>query len=406
MWPTTDFVHCRSLIIIIITRFLHRRRIQLLILITVIAYTTILSPTLLSSLGPRGDHPHVNLSTLQHKSRDVCSQHKQQVYSPFTSRNRTKDCNNNYCVIIVVTVNSGFYDFFMNWHRHFERAVLQSPRQVGDAVNSNPKGNQTIDLTRLPFLMVIAEDNEIYDKLLSLPLSKEHDNIAIILGTHATREYSTSEAADYDSPNYKSLVSYRATHLLNLVCSLPEGDRFMKFESSLDEWNKWIVIYSDIDTVWLKNPIPIIQSSLFEFANTSEILSPLPQSLWPKYDILASVDDRNYSNFDTYYCTGFLVIACTSSSVVFLARWENELRLNPQLNQPIFNSLLQTQHSDYTQPRHGQLSEVEFPPGRLFFDRDKTRMEVREQTVVVHNNYIVGHDSKKKRFEEYGLWLL
>jgi hypothetical protein len=254
--------------------------------------------------------------------------------------------------------------------------------------------------------VVIAEDNEIYDKLLSLPLSKEHDNISIFLGAHATRQYSKNEAADYDSPNYKSLVSDRATHLLNLVCGLPGEDQFINNVSSLDEWNKWIVIYSDIDTVWLKNPIPIIQSSLFESANASKLRSPVPQQLWPKYDILASVDDRNYSNFETYYCTGFLVIACTPSSIVFLSRWENKLLLNPQLNQPIFNSLLQTQHSNYTQPRHGQLSEVEFPPGRLFFNGVRNRMEVREQTVVVHNNYIVGHDSKKKRFEEYELWVL
>jgi hypothetical protein len=249
----------------------------------------------------------------------------------------------------------GFLDFFTNWYIHYERVVLRSPLRgrVKDVANITETKHQAVNPENLPFLAVIAEDKNVYDKLLSLPLSTE-DNVVIILGARATRQYSNTEAAVYNSSIYRSIVSDRATHLLNLICSLPEKDQSNKLWS-LDEVNRWVVVYSDIDTVWLEDPVPIIQSTLFEAYDPSDSSSPRQQQLL-KYDILASVEERNVRGYETYYCTGFLVFACTPSSISFLSRWEKELQLNPQLNQPIFNSLLQKQQSGYTHPRYGELS--------------------------------------------------
>ena len=35
----------------------------------------------------------------------------------------------------------------------------------------------------------------------------------------------------------------------------------------------------------------------------------------------------------------------------------------------------------------------------MYFDRS-----MRSNVVVVHNNYIIGHDNKVKRFKSVGLW--
>jgi hypothetical protein len=265
------------------------------------------------------------------------------------------------CYAVVVTVNMGFYDFFLNWHHHYTKLNLED--------NATPNRNYTT------LLVVIAEDTEIYNKLLSYPFN----NTEIILGAN-----SVSYAADYDSVAYKSLVSERASHLLNLICGFQPSAR------NKTDWNGWIVVYSDIDTVWLQDPIPIIDTTLFrtDGGNLQKI---------PKYDILASIDDHTATH-PNYYCTGFLIVASTAHSINFLSQWEQELK-SPRLNQPIFNKLI---HEQSTTIRHGFLAEEKFPSGKLFFNT--TKRETMEEMVVVHNNYIVGREKKRRRFEEYGLW--
>lgn len=130
----------------------------------------------------------------------------------------------------------------------------------------------------------------------------------------------------------------------------------------------------------------------------------------PKYDILAAVDDHDYGGVSTYYCTGFLVMAHTHATISFLSYWEKELQANPQLNQPIFNTILQLS-PELAEVRHRGLDETRFPPGRLYFDKwmkeggKSEQRNKKEAIIVVHNNYIIGHDAKKKRFEEHGLWM-
>ena len=201
----------------------------------------------------------------------------------------------------------------------------------------------------------------------------------------------------------QSLVSTRATHLLNLICSLrgPEESLVGANEAIIaneDAKRDIIIVYSDVDTVWLKDPLPYIQAAMM----IGDESAP--------YDLLAAVDDRDYWCVEDYYCTGFLVIAQSSASISFLSHWEKELIYAPQLNQPVFNTVLRS--PGLPKIRHGGLGEVEFPPGRLYFDQwskegggGELGRRKKAKTVVVHNNYIIGHDAKRKRFEEHGLWI-
>jgi len=320
--------------------------------------TAIIFSTLVIFMGKTKQHVATNTNDHQSKRQqilDICSR---DVY------NINAACEAERCYVVVVTINMGFYDFFLNWF-HYYNASLH---------NNSIRGI---------WLAVIAEDNEVYQNMQLLNL----DNFAVI--SSAVKQ-DVGSAEDYDSVGYKSLVSGRANHLLNLICGL-NGHATTTEQPSIDLNDRWITIYSDIDTVWLKNPIPIIQANL------------LGENQSLQYDILAGVDDHNFEGYENYYCTGLLVLTNTPQSILFLSRWEEKLKTNPQLNQPVFNHLLQRE--DQFSLLYTGLDEILFPPGRTFFDGSTSKDDLLSQTVVVHNNYIIGRDSKKKRFKDYGLWI-
>ncbi len=48
-----------------------------------------------------------------------------------------------------------------------------------------------------------------------------------------------------------------------------------------------------------------------------------------------------------------------------------------------------------------------FPPGNIFFEHPYEEGYPQldyEDIVIVHNNWIVGHDSKRERFQQHHLW--
>jgi hypothetical protein len=282
---------------------------------------------------------------------------------------------------ITLTVNSGYFDFFINWHHYYTEHTTNNH-------NSNN------------ILIIIAEDSLIYTKLQTM-FQDDDGNTIVLPGYDVTTTNSNqssnmmhnSNAEDYDSIKYKSLVSTRATHLLNLICSFKATTTT---RPTTNDKKDIIIIYSDVDTVLVKDPFPYIDNMLSSSSSTS----------YTQYDILAAIDDHDYGGVSDYYCTGFIVIVQTHASISFLAQWEKELITKPQLNQPIFNTILR---STKIPIKHAGLGEIEFAPGRLYFNVWEKEGGIVEQTkkekaIFVHNNYIVGHDAKRKRFEENGLW--
>ena len=50
-----------------------------------------------------------------------------------------------------------------------------------------------------------------------------------------------------------------------------------------------------------------------------------------------------------------------------------------------------------------------FPPGLRFFGDQmsfRSKMPPGSHPVVVHNNYVIGHSKKVKRFEHFNLWFV
>ena len=78
--------------------------------------------------------------------------------------------------------------------------------------------------------------------------------------------------------------------------------------------------------------------------------------------------------------------------------WETKLQDKPQVNQPIFNAILH-KHSIV---KPFALSRNTFPSG-LVFDSKYAQSKL-DEAVVVHNNFIQGHDAKKYRFVKHNLW--
>lgn len=247
--------------------------------------------------------------------------------------------------IILLEVNNGYLDFFQNWWRHF--LLLQATIPV----------------------VVIAQDDTVFQTLTST-LGKEHSSSLLIIERSLTLTTADTSVM-YDSPSYHTLVSGRATHILQ---KLQQGQN---------------IIYTDTDTVWVKDPFPYL------------ILSNDQQP-----DMILQVDNQQYDGVSPYYCTGLMAIVANKHTIQLFDDWQAQLQKKPQLNQPIFNRLL---HQPLRTLTHQPLPRIEFPGGNLYFTgRSDEGMRYptaqRAQAVAVHNNYIQGHDAKKKRFQDAGLW--
>lgn len=195
-------------------------------------------------------------------------------------------------------------------------------------------------------VVVVAEDDHVYQQL---------QNYSGILLDKSNLNFDGSHS--YNTKKYKEMVSTRPKHILKYL------------EMGND------ILYTDIDTVWLADPTIHINAH-------------------PR-DIVAQLDGVDYKG-NSYYCTGFMAIKSNKQTINFMKRWNFELKHKAQLNQPVFNRLIY-QSSNVT---HTGLPRNLFPDGKQYFEvmKDKT------QVVVVHNNYIIGHDKKKARFEKAHLW--
>ena len=209
-------------------------------------------------------------------------------------------------------------------------------------------------------VVIVALDDTVKKNIEQDVVSKDPDQFAVadwmVQSTHA--------AVNYDSPEYKKLVSGRASNILSI---LQVGVN---------------VIYSDVDTIWRSSPLPYLTSR-----NDT--------------DLILSVDSQDARGFKPYYCTGFMAVVSNNRTIQFIKDWKVALDRQPQLNQPIFNELLYNQSNDI---RHEPLPLQEFPSGALYFDQFSDTQ--RKEAVVVHANYMIGHESRKSSFQTHHLWML
>ena len=191
-------------------------------------------------------------------------------------------------------------------------------------------------------VVVFAEDKYTYDK---------YSGVEGLDVWHPVNDTGPTSALDYNTLLYKQIVSRRSSHLLRL------------FEAYSH------IIYTDIDTVWLQDPRPYFAGD---------------------YDLWAQMDAPHY------ICTGFMALRKSNDILKLLMLWNNALMQKNQLNQPVFNSLLHESSVKYL-----ELSTVQFPSGQVLWQNIAAKIP---QAVVVHNNFIIGKQSKISRFQQSKLW--
>ncbi|KAL4219904.1 hypothetical protein ACF0H5_020316 [Mactra antiquata] len=221
---------------------------------------------------------------------------------------------------IMLVVNDGFFDFFQNWFQYYKKLALHLP------------------------ITIIADDDIVYEKLKS----------ACSYCSVLRSQLNISEAAGFKDTKYDEIVTTRPLHILGML------------RRGID------VLYVDIDSVWLHNPLTY-------FNNSVECIL--------QFDAPGVI------------CTGFMAFKSNPRTIKLLQQWHKALELKPGKNQPVFNRVFRLNKGLLTCQ---ELSTVHFPSGMQYFKHfsDSDRAKV----VVVHNNWIIGHDVKKERFKTFNLW--
>jgi hypothetical protein len=212
----------------------------------------------------------------------------------------------------------------------FERFYKNPLKCNGMFVEIGALDGLTLNMT----LIVVAEDKLTYTELSD---SVHWVTLNTSIGTDLP-----AHAFDYDTASFKSLVSRRPDHILRVLRLHPK------------------VIYTDIDTIWLRDPRPFLDGDYDFWGGLDDIIDDLP-----------------------YFTTGFLAFAATPNSLKLLQNWRISLEQKRQLNQPVFNDLVKIQQvSSFNLPRR------EFPSGNLFFDRNLYRRDIQKNPTLQRHIFL------------------
>lgn len=227
---------------------------------------------------------------------------------------------------ILLTINNAFFDFYLNWLWHYQQLHLSPDISV----------------------IVVAEDNTVYQKLKALKTQK--------FTVRRSDMDPINSSLVFDTPLFKKYMARRAVYVLEYL------------QKGVD------VLHVDVDSVWLKNPFPFLVGD---------------------YDIWGQVDRPA-----DLICIGFLAFKTNAIVKKFVKLWIDKLEslAYKRSDQDVFNDL----RSNKTDLKINKLPIYQFPSGQLYFERFDN--VTRGKAVVVHNNWIIGHDQKRDRFKKFGLW--
>eukprot|EP00873_Tetraselmis_striata_P021713 jgi/Tetstr1/441977/TSEL_030182.t1 len=133
------------------------------------------------------------------------------------------------------------------------------------------------------------------------------------------------------------------------------------------------VLYSDVDAVWRRDPLPSLRPLLEGF------------------DVVGAQD--------TYLvCTGFFMLSTRSKEVqALLSEWDAAISHGKVVNQYVFNEKLKA----HPRLRVHRLPHELFPSGMEFFHKKRHA----GSALVVHANYFQGQDAKRGKLREASLWV-
>lgn len=236
---------------------------------------------------------------------------------------------NNACrpypgkLVLLVSVNHEMVDFFSQWHASASKFLN----------------------TSCMHLKVMAEDEAARKHLTQLVEQKGWD-----LDIHMDHIPSASTMQlPFGSAKYNALVDRRPLYIKDL---LDQG---------------CTSFYVDIDTIWKKNPF-------------TEILAK-----GKGQNDFYGIKDTSRETDKPSYCTCFMYVNPTATSLSILRKWIEMLQEHPQVDQTAFNKVL---HENGTrQTVVTQLPYSKFPPGCSYH-------MFKEDACIAHANFMVGHEAK------------
>ncbi|TPX46029.1 hypothetical protein SeLEV6574_g03491 [Synchytrium endobioticum] len=174
----------------------------------------------------------------------------------------------------------------------------------------------------------------------------------------------------------------------------------------------YTVVIADVDSVWLDDPLPWIWNSMRALRN-GEMVPHQTQRCGVKGSnepchVIALSDFENKAQI----CFGLIAFRSTKTVLRILQNvsWAMKNQSMFEFKGKLYND--QELLSQYIGGPNGTnlpwnvLNTQRFPPGRSFFlyaAKDYLAGS-RLPPIVVHNNWILGHDKKEARFRNFGLW--
>lgn len=229
---------------------------------------------------------------------------------------------------LVVSTNKGFWKFFINWYYHASK----------------------IYPNLLDMLVVVAKDDYSRRKAIEMGINTVHT-------PHQTQH---TGAVDYDSHEYKKMVSQRPRYLLEVMETFPNHN----------------LLYTDVDTVLTGDILRLVDN---------------------KNDFMAGIEVFDYQGHAEYYCTGILFVKNNRESKSVLEKWRDEMEKKNNVNQPTFNNILYAASDSVTFSGFDQFAVMSGKTAKRF-------QALPDKTVLVHANYIQGAVNKAKFLKKYGLW--
>ncbi|XP_041453573.1 UDP-D-xylose:L-fucose alpha-1,3-D-xylosyltransferase 3-like [Lytechinus variegatus] len=249
-------------------------------------------------------------------------------------RKRNSSSAYDRSAIILATTNTAFLDFTENWLESLKRV------NITDHVN------------------IIAEDKSAYEEL-----SKRSDIKLKIFLTNETNVPATF--LRFGTEKYIQMVNKRPMYVLSYL------------RKGID------VLFSDVDTVWLQNPMPFF---------------------YGEYDIHIGRDVYEKERNDV--CAGFVYYSATNAAINLVVKWIDLIQAKPKINDQILLNQLFKNKYIRTALKVNYLDQRKFVNGKDYFNPEWRMKNSNIKPVVVHNNWIIGHDIKIQRFKNVSMWYL
>ena len=117
-----------------------------------------------------------------------------------------------------------------------------------------------------------------------------------------------------------------------------------------------------------------------------------------EYDLFAQMDPIE----PPWVCTGFVYYRSNNKTMELMEKWITHLtRLNArESNQPAFNTVMRK----IKDLKLKALNMSLFLSGKYYFHESWRRTHPEVKPVMLHNNYVLGHDKKVDRFKQLGMW--